>query len=98
MEQRMKDLDIHLDGKKLRQRQLCIPGWNNGDGKDGGRITAGTNAWRIAEGVIGDTRISRRCKGKVLTSCVTPAYVYGLETMALTEIQQRMCRFAKTSG
>ena len=52
------------------------------------RITAGANAWRKVEGVIGDRRISRKRKGNVLNSCVTPAYINALETMALTEKQQ----------
>ena len=43
--------------------------------------------WRKVEGVMGD--ISRKLKGKVLSSCVTPAYLYSLETMAMTEKQQK---------
>ena len=46
------------------------------------------NAWRKVEGVMGDRRISRKLTGNVLSSCVTPAYTNGLETMALTEKQQ----------
>ena len=30
-------------------------------------------------------RFQKKLKGKVLMSCVTPAYLYGLETVALTE-------------
>ena len=41
-----------------------------------------------SKGVIGDKRISHKRKGNVLSSCVTPAYMIGLETMALTEKQQ----------
>ena len=52
------------------------------------RITAGANAWRKVEGVMGDRCISCKRKGKMLTSCVTPAYIYGLEMMVLTEKQQ----------
>ena len=51
-------------------------------------ITAGANAWINVEGVIGDRRMSRKRKGNVLSSCVTPAYTNALETMALTEKQQ----------
>ena len=36
------------------------------------RIQAGASAWRKVEGVMGDRHISRRLKGKVLSSCVTP--------------------------
>ena len=45
------------------------------------KMKAGANAWRKVEGVMGDRRTH---KGKVLTSCVIPEYMYGLETMALT--------------
>ena len=51
-------------------------------------ITAGANAWRKVEGVMGDRRISCKPKGNVLSSGVTPAYVNALETMELTEKQQ----------
>ena len=51
------------------------------------KITAGANTWRKVERVMGDTQISRKLIGQVLSSCVTPAYMYGLETMALTEKQ-----------
>ena len=52
------------------------------------RITAGTNAWKKVEGAVGDRRISRTLKGNLLSSCVTPAYIYALQTMTLTEKQQ----------
>ena len=39
---------------------------------------------------MGDRRISRKRKGNVLSSCVTPAYTNALETMALTEKQQKV--------
>ena len=52
------------------------------------RIQAGTNAWRNVEGVMGNRKISRKLKGKVLDSCVVPASTYGLETLALSELHQ----------
>ena len=36
-----------------------------------------------------DLRISKRLKGKVVSTCVTPACLYGTETLALTELQQQ---------
>ena len=36
-----------------------------------------------------DRKISKKLKGKVLRTCVTPACLYGLETVALTEQQQQ---------
>ena len=66
------------------------------------RISAGTNAWpwRKIEGVMGeiDVRISLKRKGNILSSCVTPAYMNALETMALIEkFNRRRSRFAKTT-
>ena len=40
-------------------------------------------------GVVLDRKISKKLKGKVLRTCVTPACLYGLETVALTEQQQQ---------
>ena len=51
------------------------------------RIQVGVNASRMVEGVVADRKISRKLKGKVLISCVTPAYFFGLQTVALTERQ-----------
>ena len=49
------------------------------------RITAGTNAWRKVEGVMGDRHliIKEMCSVRVAT-----AYTNALETMALTDKQQ----------
>ena len=38
---------------------------------------------------MADRRISKRLKGKVMSTCVTPACLYGTETVALTELQQQ---------
>ena len=103
MGQRKEQLEIHVDGKKLKQRDsfVYLDGAMCGDGNSDTnirvRITAGENAWRKVEEVMGDRRISRARKGKVFTSCVTPAYVYGLETMALTKKRQEKVQ-AKTVG
>ena len=37
---------------------------------------------------MGDRHISQKLKGKVLNSCITPTYLYNLETMAMTGKQQ----------
>ena len=64
-----------------------------GDGKTerevGRRAQAGANALRAVEGVMADRRISKRLKGKVVSTCVTPACLYGTETLAMTELQQQ---------
>ena len=38
---------------------------------------------------MADQRISKRLKSKVISTCVTPARLYGTETLALTELQQQ---------
>ena len=53
------------------------------------KVRAEANAWRAVEGVLRDRRISKRLKGKVMSTFVTPACLHGTETLALTEIQQQ---------
>ena len=90
-----EDLDIELEGKKLTQGDsfVYLGGAVCGDGKTEievrRRVQAGANAWRAVEGVMADRRISKRRKGKVMSTCVTPACLYGTETLALTELQQQ---------
>ena len=45
----------------------------------------GANAGRRVEGVMADRKVSRKLKGKVLVSCVTPACIYSLIMVVLTE-------------
>ena len=48
---------------------------------------------RKVEGVMLERKISKKLKGKVLRACVTPAHLYGLETVALTEQQKlQVCK------
>ena len=54
------------------------------------RVQAGANAWRQVEGVMSDRHISKKLKGKVLGACVTPAMLYGLETLPVSEKHQHM--------
>ena len=90
-----EELDIELEGNKLTQRDsfVYLGGAVCGDGKTERevrrRVQAGANAWRSVEGVMADRRISNRLKGKVVSTCVTPACLYGTETLALTELQQQ---------
>ena len=51
------------------------------------RVQAGWNGWRKVSGVICDKRLPARVKGKVYSSVVRPAMVYGLETVAVTKKQ-----------
>ena len=45
------------------------------------RIQAGANAWRNVEGVMLDTNIFKKLKGKVIRARVTPTRLCGLETL-----------------
>ena len=89
-----EDMDIELEGKILNQRDsfVYLGGAVCGDGKTERevrrRVQAGANAWSAVEGVMADRRISKRLKGKVMSTCVTPACLYGTETLVLTELQQ----------
>ena len=90
-----EELDIELEGKKLAQRDsfVYLGGAVCRDGKTERevrrRVQAGANAWRAVEGLMTDRRISKRLKGKVMSTCVTRACLYGMETVALTELQQQ---------
>ena len=74
---RSKELEIHLDGKMLTQRDSfvylggAICGDCNSDTEFHRRITTGANAWRKVVRVMEDRRISRKRKRNVFTSCVT---------------------------
>ena len=61
------------------------------------RAQAGANAWRAVEGVMADRWISKRLKGKFMSTCVTPACLYGTETLAMTELQQQMLQVCKNN-
>ena len=50
-------------------------------------VQAGWNGWRRVSGAICDKRLPARVKGKVYSSVVRPAMVYGLETVAVTKKQ-----------
>ena len=52
------------------------------------RVQAGWNGWRRMSGVICDRRVPARVKWKVYKVAVRPAMLYGLETVALTKIQE----------
>ena len=45
----------------------------------------------------GDRNISGKLKGKVLDSFVVPASTYGLETLALSELQQRKLQVSENN-
>ena len=67
------------------------------------RVQAGWNGWRKVSEVICDRRLPTRVQGKVYSSVVRPAMMYGLETVAVTKKQikeikvaeMKMLRFAR---
>ena len=78
-----EELDIDLEWTKLTQRDsfVYLGGPVCGDGKTERevrrRVQAGAKAWRAVEGVMVDRRNSKRLKGKVMSTCVTPACLHG---------------------
>ena len=66
------------------------------------RVQAGWNRWSKVSRVICDRRLQARVKGKVYSSVMRPAMMYGLETVAVTKKQveemevaeMKMLRFA----
>ena len=90
-----EELNIRLDGKEIKQVDgfVYLGGMVTEDGLSAAevrrRTQAGANAWRKVEGAMLDRKISKKLKGLVLRTCVTPACLYGLETVALTEQQQQ---------
>ena len=48
-------------------------------------VQVGWNGWRRVSGVICNKRLPARVKGKVYSSVVRPATVYGLEMVAVTK-------------
>ena len=51
------------------------------------RVLAGWNRWRRVSRIICNRRLPARVKGKVYSSVVRPAMMYGLETVAVTKKQ-----------
>ncbi|KAI5085367.1 hypothetical protein C0J45_23151, partial [Silurus meridionalis] len=52
------------------------------------RVQAGWSGWRRVTGVICDSRVSARMKGKVYRTVVRPEMLYGLETVTLSKRQE----------
>ena len=49
------------------------------------KVQAGWNGWRRVSAEICDRRLPARVKGKLYSSVVRTAMVYGLETLAVTK-------------
>ena len=53
------------------------------------RIQAGWMSWKKVSGVLCNRKLSARVKSKMYKSVVRPAMLYGMKTVAVTEIQAR---------
>ena len=58
-------------------------------------MPAGWKGWRKVSGVICDRRLPARVKGRVHSSVLRPAMVYGLETVAVTKKQVEVMEVAE---
>ena len=58
-------------------------------------MQAGWNGWRKVSGVICDSWLPARVKGKVHSTVMRPAMVYGLETVAVTKKQVKEMKVAE---
>ena len=90
-----EELSIKLEGRTIRQNNsfIYLGGAVSSDGRSETdvrrRVQDGANTWRQVEGVMSDSHISKKLKGKVLGACVTQAMLYGLETLPVFEKHQR---------
>ena len=97
-----EELNNELEGKKLTQGDsfVYLRGAVCGDGKTERevrrRAQAGANAWRAVEGVMADLKETKGQGHEHL--CVTPACLYEMETLAMTELQQRLQSGRKQLG
>ena len=60
-------------------------------------MQAGANAWIAVERVMADWRFSKRLKGKVMRTCMTPACLYRTETLVMTELLQQRQQVCETN-
>ena len=86
-----EELDIELEGKKLTQGDsfVYLEGTVCGDGNTS-KSTGWSERVESSCGSDGGPADLQKTKGKVMSMCVTPACLYGTETLALTELQQRL--------
>ena len=90
-----EELVIELEWKKPTQRDsfvylgVAVCGDGKTDREVCRREQAGPNAWGAVEEVMAVRWISKRLKCNIMSTCITPACLYGTETLTLTELQQQ---------
>ena len=98
-----EELNSRLDGKEIKHVDgfVYLGGMFTEDGHSAAevrlRTQAGANAWRKVEEVMLDRTILKKLTEKVMRTCVTPACLYALETVALTEQQQQKLQVYETN-
>ena len=88
--------------KEFKYLGLTVPESDSCESEVKRRVQGRWNGWRKVSGVICNTRLSARVKGKVHSLVVKPAMMYGFETVAVTKKQvdemevaeMKMLRFA----
>ena len=65
------------------------------DGEREAMSTGRSERMEISPGVMTDRRNFKRLKGKVTSTCVTQACLYGTETLSMTELQQQRLQVCK---
>ena len=98
-------MDLHevLDGKTIKQVNSFV--YLSGTVcEDGGsskeiqrRVQALAAAWKRVEGIMWDRKLKKQLKGKVSETCVVPACIYGLGTLALTEGREEKMQIAENN-
>ena len=59
------------------------------------RIQAGWSSWHKVTGVLCDKRVPEKIKGRMYTTMVRPAMLYGMETVPVTKAQEKKMEVAE---
>ena len=97
------DLHVVVDGKTIKQVKsvmylggtVCEDGGSSKEIQR--RVQAGATAWRRVEGIMWGRKLKKQLKGEVLETCVVPACIYGLGTLALTKRQEEEMQIAENN-
>ena len=93
-----EELDIELEGEQLTQGDSFV--YLDGAETERRRereVYVEEPTSERTRGEQADRRISKRQKGKVMSTCVTPTCLYGTETLAMTELQQQTLQVCENS-
>ncbi|XP_063615413.1 uncharacterized protein LOC134788453 [Penaeus indicus] len=96
-----EDTEVKLQGEAIAQvREFKYLG--SIVQEDGGsdkevtkRIQAGWGAWKKITGVMCDKNVPEKVKGRLYKTLVRPAMIYGMETVAVTKVQEERMQVAE---